>query len=303
MAKRISLLLTSSPAALLSATLLAAALTQRLHVAALARDRRTPPSPALLGPTAARLALATVGAASAHQTLLPEVLECFVSRPAPAVTLGIGLVTLAFAYGQVAADLPRQRRAWAGRVCTLLGSTGLLAALLQPEMHPGLLMQSLAWTLFHPTASLTFGGTPRLLLWPPWLLLLLSTLLLALALGLVPVGATQPATRLLGAALVGASGGLCLCGSLLPLERALFLLHAVAGATGVLLVLACLDRSSVPSLPASGVGPLLALHLGSAPVGFLLIGHILSGSRMASSFGALAAYRAVWLSLHAGTNS
>ena len=50
----------------------------------------------------------------------------------------------------------------------------MLFGALQTVPDVALLFESLIWTLVHPTASLSFGGTPRLLLWLAHPLLLLS---------------------------------------------------------------------------------------------------------------------------------
>ena len=63
------------------------------------------------------------------------------------------------------------------------------------------------------------GTTPRLLLWPPHLLLLLALAALAALLGLLPLRRLPPAAQLACCAAFGAAAALCGCGALLPLER------------------------------------------------------------------------------------
>ena len=112
----------------------------------------------------------------------------------------------------------------------MLFATGALLAWLRPVLDGTLVLESILWTLRHPTASLTYGHTPRLLLWPPWLLLLLLLLLLAAQLGLLPAAAASPAPRVALTAIAGGAAGLVVCGALLPLERTLYLLTAASTA-------------------------------------------------------------------------
>jgi hypothetical protein len=131
------------------------------------------------------------------------------------------------------------------------------------------LLDSLAFTLLHPTASYSYGTTPRLLLWPPHLLLLLALAALAALLGLLPLRRLPPTAQLGCCAAFGAAAALCGSGALLPLERALFLAHAAAGGlasafVGMALWPAQLARSG--RAPAVLLGGCLALF----PCGLLL---------------------------------
>ena len=142
----------------------------------------------------------------------------------------------------------------------------------------------------------SFGGTRRLLLWPPWKLLLLPEILLAAALGLLPLRHLPPPARLLGAAAIGAAAALCASGALLPLGD-LFLLHAAAAALGAsLLAVVLWPQTLAPSarVPATLLAALAALF----PIG--LHQHVCLAHSAAARLRSAAAVPAAWVGTYAG---
>jgi hypothetical protein len=247
-----------------------------------------------------RLGLVIIGAARAHVSLLPPLLAplCVGAPPGPLV-VGGSLAVLASGMHLLAMQLPAPARAPAVRVCAWLLAAGVLFGALQPVPDMALLLESLIWTLVHPTASLSFGGTPRLLLWPPWALYLLCLGALAAALRLVPINALPPAAQLGAISLLGASAGLAGFGAVLPLERALFLLAAAACALGAaFLAMLVWPHAFVRSARAPPT--LLALFLALLPIGLAAQHALLEHSAAARAYGALPRYRAAWLALYAG---
>jgi len=247
-----------------------------------------------------RVGLVIIGAARAHVSLLPPLLAplCVGAPPGPLV-VGGSLAVLASGMHLLAMQLPAPARAPAVRVCAWLLAAGVLFGALQPVPDMALLLESLIWTLVHPTASLSFGGTPRLLLWPPWALYLLCLGALAAALRLVPIGVLPPAAQLGAIGLLGAAAGLTGFGAVLPLERALFLLAAAACALGAaFLAMLVWPRALVRSARAPPA--LLALFLALLPIGLAAQHALLEHSAAARAYGALPRYRAAWLALYAG---
>ena len=293
----------------LDGTLLVASLTQvlpmRLHqrrqrLAGVSKATATPGH--IGGPMEGcmRLGLVVVGAARAHVSLLPSLLAplCVGAPPGPLV-VGGSLAVLASGMHLLAMQLRAPARAPAVRVSAWLLAAGVLFGALQPVPDVALLFESLIWTLVHPTASLSFGGTPRLLLWPPWMLYLLCLGALAAALHLVPLGALPPAAQLGAIGLLGAAAGLTGFGAVLPLERALFLLAAAACAlAAAFLAMLVWPRALVHTARAPPT--LLALFLALLPLGLAAQHALLEHSAAARAYGALASYRAAWLALYAG---
>ena len=194
---------------------------------------------------------------------------------------------------------PPSRRAYISRLFVWAVAAGAALAIIQPVLDPLLLMESIAWTLFHPTASFTYGGTPRLLLWPPWLLYALLLMLIAIMLGLVPVVSLSPAVKLGACGSFGVGIALTAAGTLLPLERTLFLLLATASGLGSAFLALCVWPSSLvksPRAPAS----LLAVLLSLFPVGIAIQSHVFHHATASRGFGAPTLYRAAWSASYAG---
>ena len=152
-----------------------------------------------------------------HARLLPAVVVALAPPGAPSGAPSV----LAFAIGLFAlccpplcAPLAPPIRVRVEKTCSLGLVAAALFAALQPPLKPLLLLESIAWTALHPTASLSFGGTPRLLLWPPWLILVITLGTLAAALGLLPLQRAPPLARMVLAAAAGAGAALCACGAL-----------------------------------------------------------------------------------------
>ena len=257
-----------------------------------------------------RLGLLVTSVFRAHRSLLPAAVRPILSvgaRPVSsqgAIMLGASLVLLAVGTHHLTAQLlptPSQRSS-ARRLCAWLVCAGSLLVAIQPVLDPTLLVESVLWTLFHPTASLTFGGTPRLLLWPPWLLYLISLALLSAIFRLLPLALLSPSLQLAGCALLGLSTALTAAGSLLPLERSLYLLLAAASAAGGAFLGQCLWPHVLvrsPRAPAL----LLAIFYALAPIGLLAISHAFQHSATARTVGAETLYRAAWHALYAGVSA
>lgn len=288
-------------ALLASATLLSASLFQPLHLAALARAGASPPrAPAAL----ARILLLFASLCISHARLLPAVVVALappgVPSGAPSVlALAIGLFALCCP--PLCAPLAPPIRVRVEKSCSLGLVAAALFAALQPPLKPLLLLESIAWTALHPTASLSFGGTPRLLLWPPWLVLVITLGTLAAALGLLPLERAPPLARMVLAAAAGAGAALCACGALVPLERSLFLLHAAAGALAAPLLLLALYPQSLRR--ASIAPPALAFGLLLALTAVLPLGVLVQRRTFAHAprFATPDAYHALWLSQLAGS--
>ena len=328
-AGRAALLVEPTGAAWRAAILGAAAFTQPLQRAASRRELRLfDAAPPPMAPAVAVLRLALLGWATltAHSLLLPTLLRAVTPRPSPPVVTGTAVALFAAGASQLVDGAPAAARSAAQSLCVLVGAGGTLCALVQvkrrhyyhllhinrhtvpspppyirpqPPLDPVLLIESIGWTLLHPTASLSFGGTRRLLLWPPWGLLLLLEILLAAALGLLPLRHLPPPARLLGAAAIGAAAALCASGALLPLERTLFLLHAAAAALGAsLLAVVLWPQTLAPSarVPATLLAALAALF----PIGLHAQHVCLAHSAAARTLGAPLQFRAAWVGTYAG---
>ena len=248
-----------------------------------------------------RLLLTAVASWRSHARLLPAIFAWTHSSP-PAPPVGVGVATALFAAGAhgLSRHLPTAALQAVGvRLCAWVLAVGALLAAIQPVFDMQLLVESLVWTMLHPTASLTFGGTPRLLLWPPWLLHCLLMLVLAALLDLVPVASLSPRLKLLGCALAGVGACLTAFGALLPLERSLFLLSALAAALGGALIGMLIWPRALVGSPRA---PMLVLSLFAAifVVGLAAQSHVFHHSPAARLHGALASYRAAWLALYAG---
>ena len=305
-AGRLALFIDASPWAYLDGALLVAALTQRLHSSSTGWPRRITAhghTSELDATLAVRVALLVLAIQRAHGGLLPQLLAHLgiAAGRSPPVLLGIALSLCAGGAHLLLSDrMPTPTsRAMVARLWLWLFAAGAVFVTLQPVLDVPLLIESVLWTLFHPTASLTFGGTPRLLLWPPWLLAVLVLAGLALLLGIVPVAVLSPPVRLGACALTGAGAALTAAGSLLPLERSLYLLLAAASAVaGAFLGIVTFPRGLVRSPRVPGL--LLAIFFTLFPTGLLAIGHAFRHSAVARTFGAAALYRASWCALFAG---
>lgn len=314
-AARALLLLDPSPTTYLDGVLVCGALTQRLSLELQARLAGVGGGVSASGVAAARrptlrtrdailrLGLLSIATQRAHYALLPRLLRALGgAEPPHAVTLGASMALYACGGHLLSLSLPGAPRALSARLCGLLLGMAAMLSALQPVLDVPLVLESLVWTLFHPTASLTFGGTPRLLLWPPWLLLLLGTLALASGLRLLPILTLSPPSRLCACALVGATTALTASGWILPLERSLFLLTASAAALGgAFLAVALWPHALVVHERAPSV--LLGLHYALFPLGLVAQSHAFAHSPIARTVGALALYRATWLVLYAGTSA
>ena len=305
-AGRAALLLETSASTYVDGCLLVAALTQGMHIRML---RHTPPPgeavPAWLLPRLCLLLLATY---RAHCSLLPPLLAplsaAFSQADRAPLLLG-GSILLGATGAHLLAShslaLPRHR-ALAVRLCAWLVAAGTLLAAVQPVLDVTLLVESILWTLFHPTASLTFGGTPRLLLWPPWLLYVAALAILSAVLNLIPLASLSTATKLCGCATLGAASALTAAGAMLPLERSLYLLIALASALGgAFLGVSLWPRALVHSPRAPSL--LLSLFYALAPLGLAAISHAFHHSSIARSFGAERMYRTAWCALYAGVSA
>ena len=288
--------------------LVVAANTQVWHIGLLERQpRRGMAKPTvIIGHSATTLALRLVllafAALRARASLLPSATATATgSSPPPATILGAAIALYALGAYTIATTLLPPSRALPMRMCAWLLSSGALIATLQPILDIQRLAQSVVWTLLHPTASLTFGGTPRLLLWPPWLLLLVALAWLAESLRLVPKSTSTASSRarLLGCALLGTASCLSAYGVLLPLERSLFLAAAVVSALAAVIIGALVSPTTIGLSIRSPLSLLLLLYL-LCPLGLVLQAHTLRLSAAARAYGALASYRAAWLGLYAG---
>ena len=237
-----------------------------------------------------RLGLVSVATLRASSSLLPRALTLVLGGPAPsAVLLGSGLALYATGGQLLAGTLPPAARAPATRLTAWLVAAGAALAAVQPPLGAADLLDSVLWTISHPTASLTQGGTTRLLLWPPWLFLCVLLLGLAAALRLLPLVSAPPSVRLLLGATLGACSALSLCGSLLPFERPLLGLFALAGAGAGALLAACAAPLALARSPRAPPALLCALAL-LFPLGLAALEHYLAHSYAASSFDALPKY-------------
>ncbi|KAL1496776.1 hypothetical protein AB1Y20_014365 [Prymnesium parvum] len=302
LARASPLLASPHPSSYAAAALLAAAATQRLHVRVAHRALGAAAEVAAVGGAQllARLLLVTIAVASAHADLLPRALEHLSIRPTPPTLTGasflLGGAASSLLLPTVANPTLRSRL---GRLCFLLSLAGCLLAALQPVVDARLLVDSIGWTLLHPTASLTFGGTPRLLLWPKWLMIALILAAAAAAVGGLPLHRISTGSRLALFAVAGAVASLVCCGALLPLERSLFLLSASSAALASLLFALCawphLFASSA-ALPAA----LTAAWAALLPAGLYVQHRLFAHSPVARMHAALPAYRAMWIGSYAG---
>ena len=326
-AGRAALILQSTVGTYADGVLLVAAVTQGLQ-RRVARQQRCLTSPAVSvfgaffdanGAAAAaaglfeiawRIGLLTFAGYRAHAFLIPQLLRPFCNAcPSPPLVLGVVIMLVGIsgyllvatwtdALGSSGAATPSSVGL---RACVWLIMAGGLLALLQPVIKPFLIVESVLWTLFHPTASFTFGGTPRLLLWPPWLLYALALVLLAAALRLFPLTHFSAAARLGGCALIGAAACLTVFGMILPLERTLFLLAALAAALASTFLGAITWPHSLVCSSSAMPATVLSVFFALGPIGLTAQHHAFQHS--GAAWSVLSSYNGAWLALYAGVAS
>ena len=269
---------------------------------------------------AARLALLLSGVLASRAQLLPHLLGLFEPRPSAPTTLGASLLLLAAggrplasafstaaAASSSASSTPEDEAISAalavlvGRLGVLVAACGALLIALQPPLLLGELTDSLLFTLFHPTASYSYGTTPRLLLWPPYLFIGLCLLLLSAQMGLLPIATMEPAVQLLCCAAAGAATALCACGALLPLERSLFLAAAAAlGVAAAFVATVMRPHVLAPSGRRGGPITLFGAMAAMLPVALSLQLRAFGSAPVGAMLTALTLYRTAWLTAYAG---
>ena len=271
------------------------------------------PRAALLS-LAARLALLVCGVLASRAQLLPHLLGLFEPRPSAPTTLGAMLLLLAAGGRPLASAVSTASTSAAdddaiaaalgalvGRLGVLVAVCGALLIALQPPLLLGELIDSALFTLFHPTASYSYGTTPRLLLWPPYLFIGVCLLLLSAQMGLLPVATMEPAVQLLFCAAAGAATALCACGALLPLERSLFLAAAAAlGIAAAFVATVMKPHVLAPSGRRGGPVALFGAMAAMLPVALSLQLRAFGSAPVGAMLTALTLYRTAWLTAYAG---